>query len=281
MNLLSFKWKRDGYRSQFDSSHVNTCFRMWCRHSTVPFNFICVTDDPAGLDSAIQPVELWPEPVPGYGGGNAPNCFRRLRMFSKELSELFGPHWIWTDLDCLVTGNVDHILLDDSDLKIWRPDGGRSKCNGSLVSHNAGTRQYLWDTFNPESIGSVETFRAQTRHLGSDQAWIAQQLTPADRFFESLDGVYAFRALRNSFRERQLGKLQKLVTRKRNGLMPAARERDAARRERRHTRLDAREQERMETKLPSNCALVYFPGQWHPWDREIQRTYPWVEEHYR
>ena len=234
---------------------------------------MCITDDPVGLDSAITALPIWPEPVPDYGGGNEPNCFRRLKLFEADFP------WIWTDLDGFACGNVDHILSDPSEFRIWRPDGGRSMCNGSLVMHKPGARVHIWTKFDPASVGSVAEFRAKTQHLGSDQAWIASQLTENDQFFDQSHGVYAFRSLRNPHRERALAKPRRVPLR--GTLSPRIIERDTARRSRIATRVLQREQERLQTALPANAALVYFPGQVHPWDSEIQKVYPWIEEHYR
>jgi hypothetical protein len=273
VKVVAFKWQRPGYRSTFDAAKVNTHFRTWWRHSTVPFEAVCITDDPAGLDSAITAVPIWDCPVPNYGGGNEPNCFRRLKLFDADFP------WIWTDLDGFVCGNVDHILSDPAEFRIWRPDGGRSKCNGSLVSHKPGARRHFWTSFDPSQIGSVAEFREKTQHLGSDQAWIASHLTENDQFFGQSDGVYAFRSLRNQRRERELAKSRRVPLRP--TLPSRVITRDSARRSRISARMLERRDERIQTALPANAALVYFPGQFHPWDREIQKVYPWIEEHYR
>jgi len=192
IRVVVFKWHREGYRSKFDSGHVNTAARMVARHTTIRHHFVCITDDPTGIDPEIKVVPLWEDPHPAYGGGNWPNCFRRLRMFAPDIRRLVGPRWVWMDLDMLICGNIDHILTDPADFRIWRPDGGRSLCNGSLVLHQSGTRPEIWTEFGPEKVGSVEEFQAQTKHLGSDQAWISSRLRPDDLFFDSAQGVYAF-----------------------------------------------------------------------------------------
>lgn len=33
--------------------------------------------------------------------------------------------------------------------------------------------------------------------------------------------------------------------------------------------------------LPDNAKVVFFHGNYDPWDREVRRKYPWVAEHYR
>ena len=282
INVIVFKWKTEGYRSQFTAEHVNVFASMLSRHTTVAYQLYCITDDADGLDSSIQPVELWPCPVPAYGtaNGNTPNCFRRLRMFSDELSEVFGPRWMWSDLDCVILGNIDHILTDENDFRIWRPDGGQSKCNGSLVTHRAGTRPEIWDDFqNGSVVGTVDEFRAQTNHLGSDQAWIGSRLGPDDYFWEQRDGVYAFRALRNHSLERFMAKQAKAEHRAPRTANRYSR--DVARKQRRSERWEKRQQERLEAPLPPNARLVYFPGQQHPWDANVQKMYPWVEYNWK
>lgn len=303
IRVVVFKWHREGYRSKFDSGHVNTAARMVARNTTVRHHFVCITDDPTGIDPRIETIPLWGDPHPTYGGGNWPNCFRRLRMFAPDIRRLVGPRWVWMDLDMLICGNIDHILTDPADFRIWRPDGGRSLCNGSLVLHQSGTRPEIWTEFGPEKVGSVEEFQAQTKHLGSDQAWISSRLRPDDLFFDSAQGVYAFRSLRNPHRERYLGALGRQRPHKAPGegprgpftgmrreprgprfnAPPGWRHRETSRplRSRIAVRQEERADEKLQTALPANACMVFFPGQWHPWDQAIQDVYPWVKEHYR
>lgn len=280
LNVCVFKWSTPGYRSQFSPEYVNIFAAMLARNTTVPYKLWCITDDADGLDSSIEALELWPNPVPSYGDSNAPNCFRRLFMFSREIAEALGPRWMWSDLDCVITGNIDAILTDESDFRIWRPSGDTSRCNGSLVLHRAGTMTQVWDEFSPAKVGTIEEFRAQTNHLGSDQAWLSRYLTPETPTFGEDDGVFAFRKLRNPALERHMAKQEKAAAR---GKGPRTNyTRDAAgRRERMDQRRERREKERLSTPLPPNCRLVYFPGQKHPWDQDVQRLYPWVKQYWK
>jgi hypothetical protein len=117
-----------------------------------------------------------------------------LRLFAKDAAELLGvDRIVWLDLDVLIVGNIDHILNDQEDLKIWKVDGEISKCNGSLVSHKLGARTALWEKFNPRVIHPTEGFIPITGNIGSDQAWIAQNLGPRDYFFGQVDGIYSWR----------------------------------------------------------------------------------------
>lgn len=282
INVVTFKWVTPGYRSQFTAEYVNIFAAMLARNSTAPYKLWCITDDADGLDSSIEPIELWPNPVPSYGDSNAPNCFRRLFMFSRDIAEALGPRWMWSDLDSVITGNIDHILTDEADFKIWRPTGDTSRCNGSLVLHRAGSMTQVWDEFSPAKVGTIEEFRAQTNHLGSDQAWMSRYLTPETPTFGESDGVFAFRKLRNQALERFVAKQEKEEARGRKPRNPLCYTRDvAARRERRDSRREQREKEKLTAALPPQARLVYFPGQQHPWDARVQKLYPWVKQHWR
>lgn len=192
IKVITWKWQRSGYRDTYTSEHVNTFYRMMRRHSTVPFEALCITDDPVGIDSSINTMKLWDNPAPAYGGLHRPNCFVRLKAFSSEMVPLLG-RFIWFDLDCTLVGNVDHLLNDTADFKIWRPDHEKMPCNGSLVLHQAGTRPYTWAFFDKALIHPQHGFKYTTGFVGSDQAWIAYNLKPYDQFFEQKEGVYSYR----------------------------------------------------------------------------------------
>lgn len=191
IKVITWKWHSPGYRDRYTAEHVNAFYRMLARHTTVPFEPLCITDDSAGVD--VPTMRLWKNPVPEYGQLHKPNCFYRLRMFSSEFTHSIG-RFIWFDLDCAIVNNVDHLLDDPADFKIWRPDGEKMPCNGSLVLHKIGTRPATWTTFDPTMVHGRYGYKYVTGFQGSDQAWIAHNLKPYDEFFEQKDGVYSYRS---------------------------------------------------------------------------------------
>jgi len=193
IRIVTFKWDKPGYRSKFEGWHVNVLKDMVKRNTTVPHEFICVTDNPAGIDPDVKVLPLWENPAPEYGSATRPNCFVRLRAFSPKIADLLGEKFIWMDLDTVICGNIDHILNDPADFKIWKVDNERSPCNGSLVLHKAGTRAEIWNKFSPSHVHPILGFRKSKNLIGSDQAWIAQHLRPDDQFFGQKDGVFSFR----------------------------------------------------------------------------------------
>jgi hypothetical protein len=111
-SVVTFKWEPFvGYRSRFESEHVNTLFRMIDRHYPSPYRRICVTDNPIGIDTnRIEVVPLWPDfaNVPNPNGRTNPSCYRRLKLFAPDARETFGERLVSIDLDTVIVG--DYIL---------------------------------------------------------------------------------------------------------------------------------------------------------------------------
>jgi hypothetical protein len=230
IKAITWKWHREGYRDRYNAEHVNVFYRMLRRHTTVPFEPLCITDDPEGIE--VPTMELWPNPAPHYGQLHKPNCFYRIKLFSSEFTHSIGK-FIWFDLDCVITGNIDHLLRDPAEFKIWRPDGEKMPCNGSLVLHQCGTRPMTWVNFDPSMIDGKWGYKYVTGFQGSDQAWIAHNLRSHDQFFEQKDGVYSYRShIANN------------------------------------------------DHFPGHCKLVFFNGEFKPWQDDIRRKHPWIDEHY-
>lgn len=194
ISILCWKWKGDAaYRSQFGPDHVNTLFSMLQRNLTLPFQLFCITDDPRGLAPGIKPFPLWPAPGVLLSP-KRPNCYRRLRMYSREAREWFGERIVSIDLDCVIVSNIDDIFSRQEDFIAWtkripgRPGG--VPYQGSLISHRTGTRPQLWEEFNPDT--SPELGRARG-FCGSDQAWVSAKLPPNEAVWTEHDGIYSFK----------------------------------------------------------------------------------------
>ncbi len=56
-HVVCVKWG-----NKYPSQYANVLYNMVRRHTTVPFEFHCLTDDPAGLDSHINVIKLPTDP---------------------------------------------------------------------------------------------------------------------------------------------------------------------------------------------------------------------------
>lgn len=232
LSIVTWKWASlNPYRTSFRAVHVNTFASMIRRNLTIPHRVFCITDNPAGIDEDITTVRLWDNPVPHYGTHHRPNCYVRLKAFSKEFEQIVGPRFVSMDLDCVITGNIDHLFDRPDDFMIWGETHDINPYNGSMWMMNAGARAHVWDDFDPAKSPEIAM---QKRFFGSDQAWMCYALGPDEKRWSTSDGVYSYRC-----HIRPLG-----------------------------------------GSLPGNAKIVFFHGQYNPWDADMQKI-EWVMENWK
>ncbi len=194
--IICWKWGNGWREGVYESRHVNVLKRMVEKHLTVPHKFICITDNAKGCDCETMP--LWGFPVVPTMP-RKPNCYRRLRMFSDWAVDAIGPRFMWIDLDCVILGNIDHLVRRTEDLVML--EGRAATYNGSLVYHRTGTRKQLWDDFDPRTSPAwAASHRRENGRpmIGSDQAWISAKCPHEAKYTHERDGVSQFgSALRN------------------------------------------------------------------------------------
>lgn len=193
LSVVAFKWKPPaGYRSTFGPETVNVLRRMVARHYHAPHRFLCVTDDPAGLDPEIDIVPLWSDfaTVPSPHGGHNPSCYRRLKAFSAEIAAVFGERFVWLDLDTVIVADLAPLFDRPEDFVIWGETDRRSWYNGSMCLMTAGARRQVYDDFDPKTSPKRAK---QAGRFGSDQGWISYRLGPGEATWGREDGVYSYR----------------------------------------------------------------------------------------
>lgn len=194
-SVVCWRWTPPaGYRSTFGPETVNVLRRMVARHYPEPHRFICVTDDPAGIDSEVEIVPLMNDfaAVPSPYGARNPSCYRRLRMFHPEIASVFGERFVSLDLDSVVTGDLRPLWDRSEDFVAWgdtNPLPG-SHYNGSMILMTAGARPQVWTEFDP---CTSPTRSKSAGCFGSDQGWISFILGKGEATWGCADGVYSFR----------------------------------------------------------------------------------------
>jgi hypothetical protein len=193
LTVCCFRWRpKPGYRSSYSPDTVNTLQRMVRRHLRLEHRFVCVTDDPAGLDPTIEVVPLWEDfaEVASPSGPKGPSCYRRLKLFDPCIEGVLGTRFVALDLDVVLTGDVTPIWDRPEDFVIWGNTTPGTPYNGSMLLMSAGARPQVWTSFDP-----VDSPRRtmQAGLYGSDQAWISYCLGPNEARWTKGDGVYSFR----------------------------------------------------------------------------------------
>lgn len=193
LTVVCWRWKPPhGYRSEYRPTTVNTLRRMVDRHYQAPHRFVCVTDDPAGLDPAIEIVPLWNDfaNVPSPHGKKNPSCYRRLRSFAPDIAAIFGPRFVSIDLDCVITGDLRPLWDRPEDIVMWGDTNPKTHYNGSMLLMTAGARPQVWTQFDPAHSPALAK---NAGCFGSDQGWISYCLGPGEVKWSRADGVYSFR----------------------------------------------------------------------------------------
>ena len=159
-HVVCVKWG-----NKYISQYVNVLHNMVKRHTTIPYEFHCITEDPKGLDAHINVIKL-----PSHPG---------IKTWWSKLW-MFGGHFplkgtiLYFDLDVIVFNNIDplfthnpgkfHIIRDFNRCRVkdWKLS------NSSVMRWEAGTMNFLWDDFkkNYQNIMS-------SNH--GDQDWITKR----------------------------------------------------------------------------------------------------------
>lgn len=193
LTVVCFKWTPlPGYRSKYGPETVNTLRRMVARCYPHPHDFVCVTDDAAGIDPEVRIVPLWSDfaDVPNHSGPKHPSCYRRLKLFASEMADVIGPRFVALDLDCVLTADVSSLWNRPEEFVIWGKTHYSTFYNGSMMLMTAGARAQVWTSFDPQRSPAAA---AAAGHFGSDQAWISHCLGPNEARWSHRDGVYSYR----------------------------------------------------------------------------------------
>lgn len=191
--VVCWRWKTaKPYRTEFGPETVNVLRRMVARHYPKPHRFICLTDDPAGIDKGIEVLPIFTDftHLPSPHGRDNPSCYRRLRMFSRDAGALFGPRFVSMDLDTVITGDLRPLFDRPEEIVLYGDTNPATPYNGSMILMTAGSRTKVWDEFDPETSPA---YARKLGYYGSDQAWISACLGPNEPKFTRRDGVYSFR----------------------------------------------------------------------------------------
>jgi hypothetical protein len=193
LTIVCWKWRSKNMRTQYTNEHVNILAGMINRHYNRPYRLVCYTDEMKGLDKGIEVHPIWNDHanIPNPSGQHLPSCYRRLKIFSDQVSNVLGKRIVSIDLDVLICGDMSPVW-DRSDgfigWKVPSPAHGHS-FNGSmwLFRSDAGL-DFLWTKFDPRKSPNV--VRSAIYH-GSDQGWISMNLHNAAGW-NAHDGVYSY-----------------------------------------------------------------------------------------
>jgi hypothetical protein len=190
INILTLK-----RGEKYSSSTVNTLFSSIKKHSTVPFRFICYTDNPDNLDKEIN-IEVLknPEEFPAH--------WHKLKFHQPGFANIdTGEDILILDIDLVILQNIDDILnfpVSEKEFATierwwtirqnWCPiNGGVQKFKSGSTNHfwkKFSSMSEYWPTFFP-SIGQADPpFMGEQNfiHHSIEEAGLARKYFPIDWF---------------------------------------------------------------------------------------------------
>ena len=195
ITFVCWKWRQVNFRTVYTAEHVNTWAAMLRRHYRKPHRAICITDDPEGI-TECDTHQIWSDlaDLSNPSGPHLPRCYRRLKIFSQlvtaELDVDLGELVMSTDLDIVIVADIVPIVhkYPEASFVGWRGVGAHNPCvyNGSLFRFRAGTVDFLWNEFDPQTSPREAIAH---KYFGSDQSWLSYRLRGAAPGWNQTDGV--------------------------------------------------------------------------------------------
>ena len=129
-NVLCVKWG-----NKFSAEYVNKLYSMVERHLSLPHRFVCLTEDPTGLNSEIETKPLLRKELK--------HSYTKFELFEKELHDITG-QILFLDLDVVINNSIDDLFLFEPDAKFVGIKDWQVGCiNASCMRFNVGEHSYI------------------------------------------------------------------------------------------------------------------------------------------
>lgn len=157
VNVLCIKWGE-----KYGGHYANRLYNQVRKNLTLPFRFICLTDNKEGLHPEIIPL---PIPDLKIEGPRGKTTWQKLGVFSPSIGEFTGPA-LFLDLDLIISGSLDPFFTYKPDkiciihnwISPWktlfreRPEIG----NSSVFRFPLNECGYIVDYFQGEKTDAIE-----------------------------------------------------------------------------------------------------------------------------
>lgn len=143
---------------KYSVDYVHRLEAMCRRHTTRPFQFLCLTDDFTGLNCE-RAAKI---------GTDLPGWWSKLILFQPHFA-IRNQRTLFLDLDTIIIGNIDRLMDYDGPFAIlqdfWAPT-----YNSSVMSFVGSYGPQIWEQFDRRIISN----------LWGDQDWITTCVRDAD-----------------------------------------------------------------------------------------------------
>jgi hypothetical protein len=193
--IVAWLWQQN-FRRRYSTHHANVLQSMVRRRYPGEHRFVLITDSPDGFEGETVPIWKDHSQLPHISGGfsQLPSCYRRLKLFSREITDILGiepgTRIISLDLDVVLLRDMSPLWDRPESFVGWLRKGTYvDHCfNGSMWMLRAGTHPEVWQDFDPLT-SPKQAFDIGYR--GSDQAWMSYKLAGSAHWSKD-DGVVSF-----------------------------------------------------------------------------------------
>jgi hypothetical protein len=165
VNVVTLKWG-----TRYGVEFANKLFAAVSRNLTLPFRFICFTDDPSGL---VDGIVSFPIPDIDIDPPDLDTGWRKLCVFREDLP--IEGTCLFLDLDLLITGNLDDFISYEPDkipiIRDWVGLGrrifpkGPPVGNSSVFRFTANQCGFIFEQFMREKEWALSNFRIEQSYL--------------------------------------------------------------------------------------------------------------------
>lgn len=159
------------FGNKYSYEYVERLRNMISRHLDLPYEFVCLTDDPKPIDGVKSIVYK----NQGYSKG----WWHKVHMFDPELP--LAGRILYFDLDVVIHNNINKLATHETGEFLGIRDFNRKffpawkNLNSSVMAFNAGTQSYLYNDFKDNP--------SQALRLHGDQDWIWKKARNTIKFF--------------------------------------------------------------------------------------------------
>ena len=145
----------------YGPEYVNRLYSMVCKHCTLPFTFICLTEDPTDLHENIVHKELPDLPLKGW--------WFKPYIFSKDL-KLKGTT-LYLDLDLIIVNNIDKLFTYLPGEFCIAQDFTRQQVpsirrfNSSIMKYDPFKHSFIWSAFERDMNFYCHSYRGDQDYI--------------------------------------------------------------------------------------------------------------------
>ncbi|WP_155326416.1 hypothetical protein [Alkalilacustris brevis] len=159
-HVICMKWG-----TAFAAEDVNVLHNACRRRTTLPFRFICLTDDAEGLAPGVETM-----PIPDMGLPKdqwlRPGVWPKIALYHPDLHGLRG-RALFIDLDMMILDSLDDFLTFPASFvttdmgRSWRPGGGSSppEPGTCIFAFSLGNESQLFEQFGSAPEAAIRTYR--------------------------------------------------------------------------------------------------------------------------